>query len=531
MTNLLIKSELRRRLFGFFFIAWFIPTLACNFPGRNPQANIINEKELRQTLAVQLNATADTSTVGTPAPPVPVVEATPSSVSLPTPGIPPTEQVQLVNPILQNANYVAQSGDTLKAVAQRFQVEPEQIQSSDPLPEIGFLSPGQPLLVPVDFSQRPAWEAILPDSEIIYSPTALDFNISQYINSTGGYLSTYKEQVYGLSLSGAEIVERVSQEYSVNPRFLLAFLEFRSGWVLGQPRSTRDLDHPIGFYVPGQIGLYNELVMAATHLNIGYYGWRSGQQTYLKFSDGQTTSINPWLNPGTVAVQNLFAKFYTPKTWAEALYGAQNFSDIYQQVFGDPWVRAAQVEPLFIPGMSQPTLELPFVPGERWSLTGGPHASWNPGSPRGALDFAPVTGEPACSVSRAWVTASSSGIVVRSANSVVVIDLDGDGREETGWAVVYLHIAEADRIPAGQRVQINDRLGHPSCERGQSTGTHVHITRKFNGEWLEADGPIPFILSGWLVKAGQKNYQGSLVKNDQEVTASPVGPRTSIIVR
>ena len=58
-----------------------------------------------------------------------------------------------------------------------------------------------------------------------------------------------------------------------------------------------------------------------------------------------------------------------------------------------------------------------------------------------------------------------------------------------------------------------------------------HIARKYNGEWLPAAGPLPFVLSGWQVVGGTKIYEGSLVKGDKEVVASPVGPQTSIIVR
>jgi hypothetical protein len=39
------------------------------------------------------------------------------------------------------------------------------------------------------------------------------------------------------------------------------------------------------------------------------------------------------------------------------------------------------------------------------------------------------------------------------------------------------------------------------------------------------------VLSGWLVEAGTRIYEGILIKGDKEVVASPVGPQTSIIVR
>jgi hypothetical protein len=237
------------------------------------------------------------------------------------------------------------------------------------------------------------------------------------------------------------------------------------------------------------------------------------------------------LNAGSVAVQSLFARLYDRPEYAEAIYGQGGLTGAYAQMFGDPWADAARVEPLFPAGLAQPGLALPFAVGERWSLTGGPHLSWKTGSPRGAIDLAPTIGERGCVVSRLWVTAPAAGLVTRSDRNVVAIDLDGDGFEQTGWVIVFLHIADAERIQPGTPVSLDDRLGHPSCEGGAATGTHVHMARKYNGEWLTADGPLPFVLSGWQVYAGEKNYQGELRKGDQVVTASPVGPRSSTVIR
>ena len=92
-------------------------------------------------------------------------------------------------------------------------------------------------------------------------------------------------------------------------------------------------------------------------------------------------------------------------------------------------------------------------------------------------------------------------------------------------------MAEKERVAAGTRVSVNDRLGHPSCEGGFSTGTHVHITRKYNGEWIGVEGPIPFVMSGWTAFAGAKAYSGSLTKGDQVVNARPDGSSKSIITR
>ena len=136
-----------------------------------------------------------------------------------------------------------------------------------------------------------------------------------------------------------------------------------------------------------------------------------------------------------------------------------------------------------------------------------------------------------CSVPADWVTASASGVVTRSGDGIVAIDLDGDGFEQTGWVIFNLHIATDERIQEGMTVDKDDPIGHPSCEGGIATGSHVHIARKFNGEWIAADGPMPFILSGWKVAAGSRIYQGTLTKGDDVVFASPGGARSSIIER
>jgi murein DD-endopeptidase MepM/ murein hydrolase activator NlpD len=74
-------------------------------------------------------------------------------------------------------------------------------------------------------------------------------------------------------------------------------------------------------------------------------------------------------------------------------------------------------------------------------------------------------------------------------------------------------------LPKGEWVEQDDHIGHPSCEGGISTGTHLHFARKYNGEWVVADGPLPFVLSGWTVYGGEKPYEGKLVKGDKVITA------------
>ena len=62
-------------------------------------------------------------------------------------------------------------------------------------------------------------------------------------------------------------------------------------------------------------------------------------------------------------------------------------------------------------------------------------------------------------------------------------------------------------------------IGYPSSEGGEATGTHVHIARKYDGEWILADGPLAFNLDGWIVHSSGTAYQGTLTRNGLTVTA------------
>jgi hypothetical protein len=103
-----------------------------------------------------------------------------------------------------------------------------------------------------------------------------DEDFEAFVREAGGFLSTYQENVDGEILSGARIVQRVANELSVSPRLLLAVLEERAGWVYGQPEGPNRIDYPIGFMATGQVGLYDELRIAGTQLNLAYYGWKAG---------------------------------------------------------------------------------------------------------------------------------------------------------------------------------------------------------------------------------------------------------------
>jgi murein DD-endopeptidase MepM/ murein hydrolase activator NlpD len=91
--------------------------------------------------------------------------------------------------------------------------------------------------------------------------------------------------------------------------------------------------------------------------------------------------------------------------------------------------------------------------------------------------------------------------------------------EQTGWVVLYMHIESRDRVTVGTNVKAGDRIGHSSCEGGVSTGTHFHIARRYNGEWIPAAGDMPFNFEGWVAESDGVEYNGRLSRDGSTVTA------------
>jgi len=413
-------------------------------------------------------------------------------------------------------DYTAQTGDTLAALALHFNTTVAEILTANPIvpADATTMPPGLPMKIPIYY--RSLWGSpyqIIPDSLYINGPEQVDFNSSAFVNETDGWLNKYRAYVSGQSRSGAEIVDLVALNYSLSPQLLLALLEYQTG-ALSDPRQPRD-EFLLDLKQKEREPLYLQLLDAAELLNNGYYAWRSGDLNELDLSDGSLEIPDPWQNAATVGLQVYFSKVFTKPYYLRAT-SPDGLAATYRQLFGDPWV---DVKP-HIPGsLRQPGFRLPFLPDKYWAYTGGPHSPWGEGAPFAAIDFAPPSTQTGCALSDEWVVAMSDGLVSRSETGIVVLDLDMDGDERTGWNVFYLHLREDGRAAVGTRLKAGDAVGHPSCERGSSTGTHVHIARKYNGEWILAEGVIGFNLEGWQAFCGDAAYEGTLVKGGSTVRA------------
>ncbi len=419
-------------------------------------------------------------------------------------------------------DYTAQTGDTLPALVARFNTTLEEILAANPqIPrDATTMPPGMPMKIPIYFLAL--WASpfkIIPDHAFVNGPTGVGFNTAAFVASQPGWLKDYRVYASGKWRSGAEMVDFVAINYSVNSRLLLALLEYQGG-ALTQPEPPVK-KNLLGIKRRYWESPYLQLVMAANVLNNGYYGWRVGKMLEFYETDGILIRPDPWQNAGSVAIQYYFSRMFAGDKYAHAI-GPQGLNQTYANFFSDPWNDPT----VLIPGsLQQPEFLLPFPYDQVWSYTGGPHTGWGTGEPLAAIDLAPPAGKSGCFIAKEknFSTAMADGLVVRSGVDGVALDLDKDGDERTGWVIFYLHLAAKARAPVGTELKAGELIGYPSCEGGHATGSHAHIARKYNGEWIVADSAIPFNMSGWVTHNGYREYLGTLTKGGATVIACECG--------
>jgi murein DD-endopeptidase MepM/ murein hydrolase activator NlpD len=395
--------------------------------------------------------------------------------------------------------YTVQPGDTLGIISQKYGITLEALMQANGLNESSVLSVGQVVNIPpITTDPIPGSSfKLIPNSELVYGPASVPFDLDAYLKNKGGYLGNYVQDVDGAYLSGSQIIMRVAQNYSVNPRLLVALVEYRSGWVTNPV--VQNVDYPMGYYDDFYAGLYRQTAWAADNLNRGYYAWRVNALGTLPLNDGTYVPMDATINAGTAGVQYFFSLFNNRAVW-DFDVSSLGFYQTYNLLFGFPF--DLDIASLLPVNLTQPPMQLPFAPGATWSFTGGPHGGWD----------APPGEAAGCAQSEAWVVAVANGLIVRADNGAVIQDLDNDGYEQTGWTVLYMHVESRDRVQPGTYVYAGEIIGHPSCEGGISNATHLHLARRYNGEWIPADGNLPFNLDGWVSSGDGILYNGWLTR-------------------
>jgi LysM repeat protein len=516
-----------RKIFIFLILSALFAscTRAANAPAWTPFAPP-DTPGAESTAAIVLTYLPSTRAPGTP-----ISTPTPDSpITIPT--ITPSTFTSGATPTAGPFQYIIQQGDYLGSIAAQFNITIEELMTANGMTSVDeIIYPGQALIIP-GAGEAPTPEPIysgvtstfkiIPDSELINSPLAVLTDVESFVANKGGYLAYYSQEISGTgeTLTGAQVVERVAEDYSVNPRLLLAILEYQSQWVTNANPAPSTIAAPISNIIddPRSNRLYRQLAWTADKLNEGYYLWKIDAIKQFTLNDGSIIRAEPAINAGTAGIQNLFSYFDDTQTW-QIDVGPNGVFLTYSNLFGYPFDFA--VEHLVPDNLQQPsTWTLPFAAGETWSFTGGPHGGWDSGSAFGALDFAPPGDPIGCAIANYWTLAIADGLIIRSRNGQVIQDLDGDGLTQTGWNILYLHIDQQDRVPVGTYLHAGDKIGRASCEGGFSPATHLHIARKYNGQWIHAEHPAaPFTLDGWVASGDGIEYNGWLVKNGVVIEA------------
>lgn len=536
----------------------------CAFPGATENSVVAQAA----TAASEEGTTAASAPLATATPQIPQIKLSPTGTSRQTERratatLPPqlasrfadatgdagaaTGNSQSLNNV---SEYVVAWGDTLSRIASIHGLSIESLVAINDLQNPDLLKVGQIIKLPRPPEANGSSFHILPDTRLVRSYGAQSFDVQEYVHGQPGILrkmgsTAVSRQADGrtvnIALSASETVQRVSLEYSVDPRVLLAFLEYRAGLLSNLDVEGGQLLYPL--FSPEALGginrpgLYAQLSWLADQLNYGYYGKKYRGDAIIDFADGSRLLYHDDLNSGSAAIQHVFARTSSGASWAHDV-GDGGFYLVYRSLFGDPFADYEQED---ASELRQPKLSLPFRPGEVWRFTGGHHGGWGNGSAWASIDFAPpkeAGPAPHCYTSSFPVTAVARGKIARLSEGAVILDLDLDGDEGSGWTILYLHTTHAESLELGQIVEAGEVLGYPSCQGGYSTATHLHIARRYNGEWIPADCvncPVslripPFTMSDWQV-VGLKNqaYQGFMVNSaDNRSVIAEQGRNTTI---
>ena len=156
-----------------------------------------------------------------------------------------------------------------------------------------------------------------------------------------------------------EILFQVSAENSINPKVLLALMEFQSASISNSKPNDHQKKSVIAYLGKSYESLSRQLNWAADTLNYGYYQWKNKRINQWILDDDTVVAVNNNINAGTAAIQYLFSQIYGKDDWVYAV-SEFGFAMTYRNLFGIDsqnysWENTPE---------SFPDLQLPFSAGE-----------------------------------------------------------------------------------------------------------------------------------------------------------------------
>ena len=82
----------------------------------------------------------------------------------------------------------------------------------------GLLPPGQLLIIPNRLGETSSRSKLLPDSEVTFSPSTVDFDIKSFVEEAGGYLATHSQYLATTGItSGADVIGALRSSIRLTP--------------------------------------------------------------------------------------------------------------------------------------------------------------------------------------------------------------------------------------------------------------------------------------------------------------------------
>ena len=123
------------------------------------------------------------------------------------------------------------------------------------------------------------------------------------------------------------------------------------------------------------------------------------------------------------------------------------------------------------------------------------------------------------------VFASIGGTITRMDASQLVVSQAGM-RETQGWSVVYYGVNVKPGLKEGDMVEIGESLGHVNALAWNAS---FWLARKFNGEWVGANGVVPFTLGGWNLAMDKDGRNLTMHKTEMTIYSQPSKSQSNLI--
>ncbi len=362
-------------------------------------------------------------------------------------------------------------------------------RAEQPAPTVPVLAPvggGAPVeprdVLPVAPSNTPLFDDLRFTSEPNLTVPAVQALLDAQPGTLKSALMTVGDRNHGV----AEVVVGQAYLYSMNPKLLLALLEFQQGLLSNAAPAVDQIEWAMNFRGENEKwrGLYGQIRWAARELRRGVRDYP--YVTELQYKDKDVKGPIPvGLNAASYAVVRVLAQTMTPEELEQVLADGA-FISTYANLFEDPRQTLGPLpppaEPFLRSPLPKPTYVTSFFDHDLPFLTpNGSLVSWwgrretkvsydgHDGWDYGLRPPDPILAAAAGTVVWAGNSDDGCGIPARG----VVID------HGNGYRTLYWHLSEIS-VAIGQTLSAGDQLGIVGAT-GCAIGPHLHFQTQYLG--------------------------------------------------